>query len=102
MSKLFNSVPDVMERFDFEQVHKVMIFLNWTWSGIGVPSVEQLRSEAMHLLDTAILEYEKSSNKDIGMEVATGGFIAQVVTYAKAEPRLALTFYVDHTTGLNF
>lgn len=29
---------DLMKRFDFERVHRVMQFLNWGWSDGGVPA----------------------------------------------------------------
>ena len=61
-----------MDIFDFDQVHKVMVFLDWKWAnkngGLEVPEKYELRSEARRLLKTAI--EEKTT-------VSTGGFQAE-------------------------
>ena len=101
MSKLQSKIPEIMDSFDFEQVHKVMTFLNWKWGGLSVPTVEQLKSCAMELLDLAAYGYENSSHKSHGYSVATGGFVAEVETFSKADPKLTLTFYVDRRSSFH-
>lgn len=60
--------------YDFERVHKVMETLNWTWaSADGVPSVDELKEEAVDLLIRCFQQSEKNK-KDCLM--ATGGFEA--------------------------
>ena len=47
-------IEQIMENFDFEMVHKVMVALEWEWyfgrGGSGIPSVESLKKKAMELL----------------------------------------------------
>ena len=60
--------------YDFERVHKVMETLNWTWaSSGGVPSVDELKEQAVDLLIECFQQTEKNK-KDCLM--ATGGFEA--------------------------
>ena len=70
-------IEQIMENFDFENVHKVMVALGWGWSfgrgGSGIPSVESLKERAMVLL---------SNVEDLICEGATitsssGGFEAK-------------------------
>ena len=67
-----DALDNIMDNFDFDQVHKVMVFLNWKWAnmngGLNVPEKYELRSEARRLLKMAI--EEKTT-------VSTGGFIAE-------------------------
>ena len=67
-----DALDNIMDNFDFDQVHKVMVFLNWKWvnsnGSLGVPEKYELRSEARRLLKMAI--EEKTT-------VSTGGFIAE-------------------------
>ena len=60
--------------YDFERVHKVMETLNWTWaSSDGVPSVEELKEQAVDLLIKCFQQSEKNKKDCL---VATGGFEA--------------------------
>ena len=102
--KLLGQVSDIMVRFDFEQVHKVMTFLDWKWVLLGptacaIPTIEDLKACAFDLLSTAVEGYEEQENKDIGYYVSTGGFVAEVVTCAGASPRMQLSFYVESKDG---
>jgi hypothetical protein len=67
-----DALDNIMDNFDFDQVHKVMVFLNWKWANgngsLGVPEKYELRGEARRLLKMAI--EEKTT-------VSTGGFIAE-------------------------
>ena len=67
-----DALDNIMDNFDFDQVHKVMVFLNWKWANsngsLGVPEKYELRSEARRLLKMAI--EEKTT-------VSTGGFLAE-------------------------
>ena len=67
-----DALDNIMDNFDFDQVHKVMVFLNWKWANsngsLGVPEKYELRGEARRLLKMAI--EEKTT-------VQTGGFIAE-------------------------
>ena len=67
-----DALDNIMDNFDFDQVHKVMVFLNWKWANsngsLGVPEKYELRGESRRLLKMAI--EEKTT-------VSTGGFIAE-------------------------
>ena len=69
-----DALDNIMDNFDFDQVHKVMVFLNWKWvnsnGSLGVPEKYELRGEARRLLKMAI--EEKTT-------VSTGGFIAEYI-----------------------
>ena len=65
----FEAIGKIMDTFDFAQVHKAMVALDWHWGnlegGLGIPDEVELRSEARQLLTRAIKEK---------MSIATGGF----------------------------
>lgn len=64
-------IEQIMENFDFEKVHKVMVALEWEWhfgrGASGIPSVYTLKEEASRLLSDAWMT--KTT-------VSTGGFSA--------------------------
>lgn len=64
-------IEQIMENFDFEKVHKVMVALEWEWhfghGCSGIPSVHTLKEEASRLLSDAWM---------IKTTVSTGGFSA--------------------------
>jgi len=62
-------IEEILENFNFEKVHKVMTFLNWTWSGEKVPTSYHLRDEARRLLNEIIKRPEPY--------IETGGFRAE-------------------------
>lgn len=43
-------IEEIMNKFDFEKVHKTMIFLKWSWRG-GVPNMRALKAKALELLN---------------------------------------------------
>jgi len=100
-STLSSQINGIMDRFDFEKVLKVMHFLNWRWNGKDL-TVGDLKSNALYLFDCVITGYEESEHKEYGFSCATGGFVAEVITFSNADPRLQLTFYVDQTAHLAF
>jgi len=64
-----NEIDEILDEFDFEKVHKVMVALGWEWYDTdGVPSIAELRKKARHLLK----ELVNSKHQSIG----TGGFTA--------------------------
>lgn len=96
---LYSKIDEVMERFDFDKVHRVMEFLKWTWVN-GTPTVSELRSTALQCLDTAVLEYDKQGCPRSGMNVSTGGFEATVRVFASGREEVQLVFYVDRASSL--
>ena len=65
--KEFDAIENIMDNFDFDNVHKVMTYLNWEWANTenGVPTKSELRSEARRLIKMAIKDKTR---------VSTGGF----------------------------
>ena len=64
-------IQDILESFDFENVHETMIKLNWTWVTSDlkreyIPEIEELKNHSKECLEKAI-KYKWSES---------GGFIA--------------------------
>lgn len=72
LRKRLEVVEEIMENFDFERVHAVMDFLNWTWGldNPEVPTIQVLRSTARGLLLDVVADPEKTY-------VGAGGFYAR-------------------------
>jgi hypothetical protein len=63
-------IDEILDEFNFERVHKVMVALDWTWSGTdGVPTIADLRRMARSLLKQVV------ESKGIH-SVGSGGFTA--------------------------
>ncbi len=56
--------------FDFKKVREVMEFLDWTWYGKDIPTVEDMVETCRYLLKTCI----KDIKDDKYIKVETGGF----------------------------
>ena len=67
---------EIMDYFDFRQVHKAMVALGWTWADTeeGIPSEAELRQRARHLIKYA---YEAGTDFGEPYTVGTGGFFAE-------------------------
>lgn len=64
--KTKNLIDEILENFDFESCHKMMMLTNWTWHGAGVPNVERLKNSAVDRILSAInVSQERWSDKDI-------------------------------------
>lgn len=65
-------IDDIMDNFDFEQVHKAMALLDWKW-GMGdkerIPDIAELRKFARQRLKEAINNPNRYSS--------SGGFVAK-------------------------
>ena len=79
------AIDTIMDYFKFEKVHKVMKFLEWTWSD-GTPSVPELRQQARRLLKES---FETKSS------MATGGFHTRYRSYESGEETIELLFAID-------
>jgi len=87
-------IEQIMENFDFEKVHKVMVALGWEWylgrGGSGIPSVKSLKERAGELLsnvDDLICEGDTITS-------SSGGFEAKY-----ADGCLSLSFIVEEWVG---
>lgn len=69
---------DILKNFDFAQVETMMRSVNWEWanSEAGIPTVDELRSEAERLLNDAWKDLDTKEYDAYGWRewtVATGG-----------------------------
>jgi hypothetical protein len=89
---------DIMERFDWNRVHKVMTALEWSWWWTKtVPTVEELQATALEMIHAVIRLYEKEGESTF---CSTGGFVARIHTFKNAAPQLTLHFEVAETLGI--
>lgn len=87
--KSHDIVADLVEGFDFEKVHAVMVALRWRWGGaerasLSVPTVKELQETARELCLSVLGDPET-------LRLATGGF---VVERDSCGPHLTLSFVV--------
>jgi hypothetical protein len=72
-------IDDILDEFDFNKVHKAMEALDWRWVGTGVPTIDELRNGAHHLLrgaaNSRLYEF-KNEHWLEGIVNSTGGFQA--------------------------
>lgn len=65
----------ILEETNFDKINRVMTFLDWTWfSYNGVPTIEQLKTEAKRLLEDVYNDSDDYEYPCITHE--TGGFVA--------------------------
>ena len=83
--KFQSLIDEVMDNFDFNKVHKVMKFLNWTWAfaAEGVPEVYELKEQARRLLNECL--YDMIKHGEDNWNIGTGGFYARATNYKEAE-----------------
>lgn len=74
-------IDDIMDNFDFEKVHRVMVFMGWDWKENGVPSLPDIKREARRLL--------RRLHGDVTL-VSCGGFTA-----GRAHGELVLSFVLE-------
>jgi len=63
-------LDEIMDNFDFHKVQRVMVFLEWEYSGEGanyIPEESELRRRARKLLNQCI---------ELNTTISTGGFEA--------------------------
>jgi hypothetical protein len=77
-------IKDIMDEFDFAQVHRVMQSLDWQWQYKGVPSLNEIMKSAEKLLIDA---YNKTTT------VSCGGFTAKMENGS-----LSLSFVLETMT----
>jgi len=81
-----NNIEKIINEFDFEKVHDVMTYLNWTW-GDNIPTTEEMKIQALGLLNDV-----KPINKNRYSSSYTGGFKATYV----GNNKFNLTFIVEN------
>lgn len=73
MTDYRDEIDDIIDWFDFERVHEVMVFLDWKWGEPGeIPETPELRKRARQILRETCESLLKSELLSTFME--TGGF----------------------------
>ncbi len=92
-AKHYDTIMDCLDEFDFEKVHTVMKYLNWTWSDVkGVPEITDLRKHCRKYLQEVVrgaLEREKEGGQYI---MASGGFRFESKVYPDGFLWLRMSF----------
>jgi hypothetical protein len=74
-------IDEIMDEFNFATVHKTMVALDWKWASSKnyIPSMDELRDQAIYLLRGAAkarLGDYKDTHWELGVIHGTGGFQA--------------------------
>lgn len=78
-------IDQIMDNFNFENVHKTMVLLDWKWCTCnGIPTIEELRMSARKMMIDVI---ERNC-----YSVSSGGFKTE---WKKDEEYLLLSFHVS-------
>ena len=56
-------IEEILDNFDFESVHKIMSYMNYTWLNSGVPSIKDMKEAAAELLNRIKNMKEKGHNR---------------------------------------
>jgi hypothetical protein len=94
-AKHYDAIMDCLDEFDFEQVHKVMKFLDWQWADVGVPEVSDLRKHCRKYLQNVIVG--ALERKDTGGEYieGCGGFRFEAKLYEDGFLWLRMSFSIE-------
>lgn len=79
------AIDEILDNFNFERAHNVMVHLDWEWSSVaGVPDIADLRKCARRLLKDVAYSKEYHS-------IGTGGLEA-----SKKDGELSLKFVLEY------
>lgn len=91
-AKHYDAIMDCLDEFDFERVHKVMTFLDWTWSDGGVPDILALRRNCRKYLQEVV----RGALEHNGFYItATGGFRYESKLYEDGFLWLRMSFTIE-------
>ena len=91
--KHYDTIMDCLDEFNFERVHNVMKYLNWTWSDIkGVPEITDLRKSCRKYLQAVVRGALENSGFYI---TATGGFRYEAKLYEDGFLWLRMSFSIE-------
>lgn len=95
-------IKEVLSTFDFEKVHKTMVFLNWTWRYEKVPDVLELRRTAERLLKNASVKCLRHYNttRDIPYIIMSGGF--RIAAYPNKKKTKVKELTLDFVLATSF
>lgn len=90
-SDIYEQIDTVLERFDFEKVHRVMQLLDWKWGNLGlelrVPTAQEIKCSAYGLMLEA---------RRLDSNVSSGGLEAYWVTQFDGKRRIGLRFILEY------
>ena len=84
--KTTDAIFDLLEKFNFERVEKMMHAVDWKWSlgkELRFPTIDEMRNKCISLL------FDAERNKDT---ISSGGFEASYKTNNDGEGVLVLRF----------
>ena len=89
-SKHYDTIMNCLDEFDFERVHSVMNYLNWTWADDNaVPDVLALRKHCRKYLQEVV----RGALEHNGFYItATGGFRYEAKLYEDGFLWLRMSF----------
>ena len=70
---------DIINNFDFQKVHDVMNYLNWTWYPKGIPTVDDIRFSARERIESVIKNCLLDANPNEEYFVSSGGLKATAI-----------------------
>lgn len=72
------AILEVINYVEWDRVYKAMVTLDWTWHGVGIPTVEDLKRKALSLaercVNISISEERDTYTSTGGIEVRTQWF----------------------------
>lgn len=75
----FKAINNVVNMVEWDEVHKVMKYLNWKWaSSDGVPEIYELKESALRLAEEVVAATIKAKS---GRFSATGGVECETYFY---------------------
>ena len=102
---------EIMNNFDFEHVCELMhwdkatkqynddgrvIYSKWSWAGIGVPNIDQIKEFASKLMQSAIAKIKGDS-----YHTSCGGFDVEICNRSFGFPGiLSLKFAIEEWSGV--
>jgi hypothetical protein len=95
-AKHYDIIMDCLDEFDFERVHKVMTFLDWTWAdSTEVPDILALRRNCRKYLQEVVRG--ALERKDEGGEfiMGSGGFRYESKLYEDGFLWLRMSFTIE-------
>ena len=86
MKSLIEHTESLMETFDWEKVHQVMTALNWTWTNVGIPDINDMKEKVQELMS--------SVHGKNGYTVSSGGFMVSYYTLPNDRDTFRVLFAV--------
>jgi len=67
-------IREIIDNFNWERIHKVMVFLQWKYLNEEIPEIDDLKLLSKNLLDNIWLSTTKQQNET--WSIKSGGFKA--------------------------